>query len=52
MHGMKDDIVPFSRGRQLFEKANYPKYSYFPEDDNHMMNFNEKLMNKIETFIK
>lgn len=52
MHGMKDDIVPFSMGRQLFEKANYPKYSYFPEDDNHMMNFNEKLMNKIETFIK
>ena len=27
MHGKKDDIVPFSMGKELFEKANNPKYS-------------------------
>ena len=42
MHGKKDDIVPFSMGKELFEKANNPKHSYFtPDDDDHMMEFNE-----------
>ena len=29
MHGEKDDVVPFSMGKRLFEKANSPKHSYF-----------------------
>ena len=29
MHGEKDDVVPFSMGKELFEKANSPKQSYF-----------------------
>lgn len=51
MHGMKDDIVPHEMGVELFQKANQPKYSYFPENDNHMMDFNEQLLDIIRTFI-
>ena len=51
MHGMKDNIVPHEMGSQLFKKANQPKYSYFPKDDDHMMNFNEELLNTIRVFI-
>ena len=52
MHGKKDDIVPFSMGKELFEKANSPKYSYFTADDDHMMEFNSKLLQKIKYFIE
>ena len=51
MHGMKDNIVPHEMGSQLFQKANQPKYSYFPKEDDHMMNFNEELLNMIRVFI-
>ena len=37
MHGKMDNIVPQKMGLELFEKANNPKYSYFPEEDDHMM---------------
>ncbi len=52
MHGKKDDIVPFFMGKELFKKANNPKYSYFTEDDDHMMKFDDQLMEKIKDFIK
>ena len=51
MHGMKDNIVPHKMGLELFEKANHPKYSYFPKNDDHMMDFNEKLLDTISVFI-
>ena len=51
MHGMKDDIVPYKMGAELFQKANQPKYSYFPKNDDHMMDFNEKLLDTIRVFI-
>ena len=51
MHGKMDNIVPQKMGLELFEKANNPKYSYFPKDDDHMMNYNEQLLNKIKIFI-
>ena len=51
MHGKMDNIVPQQMGLELFEKANNPKYSYFPEDDDHMMNYNKQLLNKIKIFI-
>ena len=51
MHGMKDDIVPFSMGKELFEKANNPKYSYFTSDDDHMMEFNDQILKSIKNFI-
>ena len=52
MHGKKDDIVPFSMGEELFEKANNPKYSYFTLDDVHMMEFNDQLLKTIKNFIE
>ena len=51
MHGKKDDIVPFSMGKELFEKANNPKHSYFTSDDDHMMEFNDQIITIIKNFI-
>ena len=51
MHGKMDNIIPQKMGLELFEKANNPKFSYFPDDDNHMMEYNKQLLNKIEIFI-
>ena len=52
MHGKKDTIVPFYMGEELFKLANKPKYSYFMDDDDHMMSFNVDLLNKIKNFIE
>tara|TARA_Y100001970_G_C14202691_1_gene842093 strand:+ start:628 stop:1428 length:801 start_codon:yes stop_codon:yes gene_type:complete len=52
MHGKKDDVVPFAMGKELFEKANVPKYSYFTSEDDHMMEFNSNLINAIKEFIE
>ena len=51
MHGEKDDVVPISMGKELFEKANSPKHSYFTSEDDHMMEFNPNLLNEIKNFI-
>jgi hypothetical protein len=52
MHGEADTIVPFWMGKKMYELANEPKYSYFSKHDDHMMEYNEKLLNTIKTFIK
>jgi len=52
MHGKKDDVVPFSMGKELFEKANNPKQSYFTTEDDHMMEFNPSLLKEIKDFIE
>ena len=52
MHGEDDKIVPFWMGKKMYELANEPKYSYFPKQDDHMMEFNEHLINAIKKFIK
>ncbi len=52
MHGVKDDLVPYVMSVELFNKANKPKYSFFSKDDNHMMDFNDELLDKIRLFIK
>ena len=51
MHGKKDNIVPQKMGLELFEKANEPKFNYFPENDDHMMEYNNVLLNNIKLFI-
>ena len=51
MHGKKDNIVPQKMGLELFEKANEPKFNYFPENDDHMMEYNDELLNNIKIFI-
>ena len=50
IHGKKDRIVPFKMGKVVFERANEPKYSYFPEDDDHMMEYNENLLKILNKF--
>ena len=51
MHGMKDNIVPFYMGEKIFEIANEPKFKYFTDLDDHMMEYDEKLVSEIEKFI-
>ena len=52
MHGEKDKIVPFWMGKKLYELANKPKYSYFPKNDNHMMEYNKNLIETLNSFFK
>ena len=52
MHGDKDKIVPFSMGKEMFEKFSEPKLSYFRKGDDHMMEFDEELLEKIKNFLK
>ena len=51
MHGKMDNIVQQKMGLELFEKANNPKFSYFPDEDDHMMEYNSQLMNMIKLFV-
>ena len=39
-------------GEDLFKQANKPKYNYFIDNDDHMMDFNEALVNSINQFVK
>ena len=51
MHGKKDNIVPFFMGEKLYQMANEPKYKYFSEDDDHMMEFNDDLLSAIKVIL-
>ncbi|MDC0216210.1 alpha/beta hydrolase [Candidatus Pelagibacter sp.] len=51
MHGEKDSLVPFFMGKKIYQLANDPKYSYFSKYDDHMMEFNEKLVEQLKKFI-
>ena len=50
MHGENDKIVPFHMGKKIFSEANNPKYSYFPKDDDHMMEYNKNLLEALNKF--
>ena len=52
MHGKVDKIVPFHMGKKMYELANEPKYSYFSEYDDHMMEYNENLLKVLKDFVK
>jgi len=52
IHGKKDKIVPFYMGKKIFDMANNPKFNYFTEMDDHMMNYDENLINEIDLFIR
>jgi len=52
MHGEVDQIVPFSMGKKIYEIANEPKYSHFTKYDNHMMEYDEKLILALRSFLK
>ena len=52
MHGEVDQIVPFWMGEKIYEIANQPKYSHFTKFDDHMMEYDEKLLLALKKFIK
>ncbi|MBD1149433.1 alpha/beta hydrolase [Pelagibacterales bacterium SAG-MED27] len=52
MHGEVDQIVPFWMGKKIYETANQPKYSHFTKFDDHMMEYDEKLLYALKTFVK
>ena len=51
MHGKVDKIVPFYMGKKIYDLANDPKYSYFTEYDNHMMEYDKNLLKALKKFI-
>ncbi len=52
MHGRKDKIVPFEMGEKIFKYSNKPKYSFFIDNDDHMMEFSKELIKSIELFLE
>ena len=48
---LNETEVDFQKEFELFEKANEPKFNYFPENDDHMMEYNDELLNNIKLFI-
>jgi fermentation-respiration switch protein FrsA (DUF1100 family) len=51
LHGKIDNIVPFAMGKKIFNKANEPKFKYFIDNDDHMIRYDQKLLNEIKKFI-
>ena len=51
LHGKADTLVPFYMGRKIYESANEPKYSYFPTFDNHMMAYDQSMINALKNFL-
>ena len=52
MHGKQDKIVPFFMGEKIFDLAKNPKYSFFVDYDDHMMDFSNNLIDSLDKFIK
>ena len=51
MHGEADQIVPFWMGKEIFNLAGEPKYSYFTKYDDHMMEYDDKLVLALKSFV-
>ncbi len=52
MHGKQDKIVPFFMGEKIFDLAKNPKYSFFVDYDDHMMDFSNNIIDSLDKFIK
>ena len=52
MHGRLDKIVPFWMGKRMYELANEPKFSYFPLKDNHMMEYDKRMIGILKHYLK
>tara|TARA_B100000214_G_C23873868_1_gene583965 strand:- start:40 stop:852 length:813 start_codon:yes stop_codon:yes gene_type:complete len=51
LHGKKDTIVPFNMGLKIYENISSSKFKYFNDYDDHMMDYNEDLVQSIKNFI-
>ena len=52
IHGKIDKIVPFAMGKKIYELANEPKFFYFQEYGDHMVDYDEKLLSALKKFIQ
>ena len=52
MHGKKDKIVPFYMGKAIYDNLSEPKFSYFNDQDDHNMEYNEDLIKTIKNFVE
>ena len=52
IHGKMDKIVPFAMGKKMYELANEPKFFYFQEYGDHMVDYDEKLLSVLKKFIQ
>jgi len=52
MHGKVDKIVPFAMGKKMYELANEPKFFYSQEYGDHMVEYDEKLLQALKNFIQ
>ena len=50
MHGKQDSLVPFYMGQKVYDSLTTEKYSYFVEDDDHMMRFDSSMKNALSDF--
>ena len=52
MHGRKDNIVPFYMGQQIYEALSVPKFAFFNDQDDHMMEYNKELISSVKKFLE
>jgi len=52
IHGKIDKIVPFAMGKKMYELANEPKFFYFQEYGDHMVDYDENLLSVLKKFIQ
>ena len=50
IHGEVDKIVPYKMGEKMYELANTPKNSYFVDENEHLVTYDESLMNRMDEF--
>lgn len=55
IHGNRDELVPFKHGRELFQKANFPKAFYRVRGASHNDIYEvggEELFKRIKAFVE
>ena len=52
MHGKVDNIVPLYMGKKIYKLANEPKHFFVQEYGDHMMDYDERLLNELKKFIQ
>ena len=52
LHAKGDTIVPFWMGEKMYELANEPKMNYFIDENEHLVTYDDELMNMMDNFYK
>jgi len=52
IHGKVDKLIPFAMGKKMYELANEPKFFYFQDYGDHMIDYDEKLLSALKKFIQ